>query len=90
MFIIAFKGLGIPTRGKTLWQITCLSLVWFVWQERNARIFENEEKLEGKVWDVLYFYSSLWASCPTVFIGVPLLFLHLNWLAICDYPHEKG
>lgn len=26
-------------RGKTLWQIACLSLIWFVWQERNARIF---------------------------------------------------
>ena len=90
MFFIAFTGLGISTGGNTLWQIACLSLVWFVWQERNARMFENKENLEGEVWDILYFYSSLWASCITVFRGVPLAFLHLNWREICDHPHEKG
>ena len=29
MFIIAFKGFGSSIRSKTLWQIACLSLVWF-------------------------------------------------------------
>ena len=90
MFIIAFKGLGISTSNETLWKIACLSLVWFVWQERNAMIFENKERLDGEVWDILYFYSSLWASCTTVFRGVPLTFLHLNWLVVCHQPHEKG
>ena len=47
MFTIAFKGFGSYTRGKTLWQIACLSLVWFVWQERNARIFYDKERTEG-------------------------------------------
>ena len=63
MFIIAFKGLGSSTRSKTLWKIACLSLVWFVWQERNVRIFEDKEKTEEEVWDLFYFFSSLWASC---------------------------
>ena len=39
MFIIAFRGFGNSTRGKTLCKIVCLSLVLFVWQERNTRIF---------------------------------------------------
>ena len=49
MFIIAFRGFRNSMRGKALWQIVWLSLVWFVWQERNARIFENKERFEGKV-----------------------------------------
>ena len=40
MMIITFRGLGNSIRGKkTLWQIACLTLLWIVWQERNARIF---------------------------------------------------
>ena len=46
MFIIAFKGFGYSFRGKTLWRIVCLSLIQFVWQEGNARIFENKERSE--------------------------------------------
>ena len=39
MMVIAFKGLGNSLRGKILWQIACLTLLWMVWQERNNRIF---------------------------------------------------
>ncbi|RVW15386.1 putative ribonuclease H protein [Vitis vinifera] len=42
MMVIAFKGLGNSLRGKTLWQIACLTLLWMVWQERNNRIFEDK------------------------------------------------
>ena len=83
MFIIAFKGLGSSIRSKTLWQIACLSLVWFVWQEGNVRIFEDKEKTEEEVWDLFYFFWSLWASSTPVFRGVPLSILQTNWLAVC-------
>ena len=66
-----------------MWQIACLSLIWFVWQERNARIFEDKERTERDVWDLFHFFSSLWASYTPVFRGVPLSFLQLNWLAVC-------
>ena len=39
MMIISFKGLGNSLRGKTPWQIACLTIPWIVWQERNAKIF---------------------------------------------------
>ena len=39
MMIIAFRGLGNSIKSKTFWQIVCLTLLWIVWQERNARIF---------------------------------------------------
>ena len=86
MFIIAFRGFGKSKRGKTLWQIVFLSHIWFVWKDNNARIFAIKERYEGEVWDILYLYSSLWASCTNVFRGVPLSFLLLNWVAVCNSP----
>ncbi|KAJ9687316.1 hypothetical protein PVL29_015988 [Vitis rotundifolia] len=83
MLVIAFKGLGNSLRGKTLWQIACLTLVWMVWQERNKRIFEEKGRTEEILWDLILFYSSLWASCTTAFRGVPLIVLQLNWTAVC-------
>ena len=72
MMVIAFKGLGNSLRGKTLWQIACLTLLWMVWQERNNRIFEDKGITEEMLWDLLLFYSSLWAFCTAAFRGVLL------------------
>ena len=63
-FVIAFRGFGKSYSGKTLWEIVCVSLVWFVWQERNAKIFENKERSEWEVWDLFYFYLCLGLLVP--------------------------
>ncbi|RVW68296.1 Transposon Ty3-I Gag-Pol polyprotein [Vitis vinifera] len=42
-------GLGNSLRGKTLWQIACLTLIWMVWQERNNRIFKDKGRTEEMV-----------------------------------------
>ncbi|RVW27818.1 hypothetical protein CK203_107068 [Vitis vinifera] len=83
MLVITFKGLGNSLRGKTLWQIACLTLIWMVWQERNNRIFEDKGRTEEMLWDLIWFYSSLWASCTEAFRGVPLNVLQLNWITVC-------
>nr|CAN63022.1 hypothetical protein VITISV_042518 [Vitis vinifera] len=83
MLVIAFKGLGNSLRGKTLWQVACLTLVWIVWQERNNRIFEDKGRSEETLWDLILFYSTLWASCFAAFRGVPLNVLQLNWREVC-------
>ncbi|RVX17758.1 putative ribonuclease H protein [Vitis vinifera] len=83
MLVISFKGLGNSLRGKTLWQIACLTLIWMVWHERNNRIFEDKGRTEEMVWDLIRFYSSLWASCTKAFRGVPLSILQLNWIGVC-------
>ncbi|RVW92960.1 Transposon TX1 uncharacterized 149 kDa protein [Vitis vinifera] len=83
MMVITFKGLGNSLRGKTLWQIACLTLIWLVWQERNNRIFEDKGRTEEMLWDLIRFYSSLWASCTEAFRGVPLSVLQLNWIVVC-------
>ncbi|KAL6345662.1 hypothetical protein AAG906_017398 [Vitis piasezkii] len=68
---------------KILWQIACLTLIWMVWQERNNRIFEDKGRTEEVVWDLIRFYSSLWASCTEAFRGVPLSILQINWIGVC-------
>ncbi|RVW55794.1 hypothetical protein CK203_075797 [Vitis vinifera] len=55
MLVISFKGLGNSVRGKILWQIACLTLIWMVWQERNNRIFEDKGRTEEVVWDLIGF-----------------------------------
>ncbi|RVW68264.1 hypothetical protein CK203_063577 [Vitis vinifera] len=88
MLVITFKGLGNSLRGKTLWQIACLTLIWMVWQERNNRIFEDKGRTEEMVWDLIRFYSSLWASCTEAFRGVPLNILQLNWIGFAFQKFE--
>lgn len=58
MFVITFRGFGNSIKGKTLWKIACLTLVWFVWQERHAMVFENKERWKG--------------CCRTYFTSIPL------------------
>ncbi|RVW78876.1 hypothetical protein CK203_043124 [Vitis vinifera] len=80
MLVISFRGLVNSVRGKILWQIACLTLISMVWQERNNRIFEDKGRTEEVVWDLIRFYSSLWASCTEAFRGVPLSILQINWI----------
>ena len=75
--------MGNSLRGKTLWQIACITLIWMEWQERDNRIFEDKGRTEEMVWDLIQFYSSLWASCTEAFRGVPLNVLQLNWIGVC-------
>ena len=57
----------------------CLSFFGMVCLEReNARIFQNKERSKEEVWDIFYFYTSLWAFCTKSFSGVPLSILLLN------------
>ena len=83
IFIISFKGLGNSIKGKTLWHFACLKVIWIVWQERNARIFEERCRAKEVLWDLIHFYASLWASCTTPFKGVPLNYILLSWLLTC-------
>ena len=49
MLSINYEGFGLSKREIVLWQAACIALIWVVWRERNARIFEikarNSENL---------------------------------------------
>ena len=48
------------------------------------RIFENKKRVEGEVWDLFYFYSSLLVSYTKTFRGVPFSVLQLDWVVVCN------
>ena len=83
MLVISFKCFGYSIRGKTLLRIACLSLLWIVWRERNARIFEDIWKTLEMMWDQLHFYVSFWAYYTNIFKPYPLGVIQLSWLPLC-------
>ena len=44
MLSINYKGFGLFKRRIVLWQATCIALIWVVWWEINARIFEDKTR----------------------------------------------
>ncbi|RVX21950.1 putative histone-arginine methyltransferase 1.4 [Vitis vinifera] len=75
----------VPSKVKALaWLFNLVGVIWVpprsledMW---NNRIFEDKGRMEEMVWDLIRFYSSLWASCTEAFRGVPLSILQLNWI----------
>ena len=82
MLVISFKCFGNFIRGKTLWKIVCLSLLWIVWRERNARIFEDIWKTSEMMWDQFHFYVSFWAYYSDIFKPYPLSVIQLSCLPL--------
>ena len=84
MMSIKFNGFGSSKKGIVLWQATSIALIWVVWQETNARIFEDKARNSEYLWDFIFFLASLWAFCSKVFKGTPLNVLQLDWLVVCN------
>ena len=82
MMSINYKGLGNSKGGMVLWQNACIALIWVVWWERNARIFEDKARNSDNLWDSIHFLAPLWAFCSAVFKRIPLNVLQLDWLAV--------
>ncbi|RVW16207.1 Transposon TX1 uncharacterized 149 kDa protein [Vitis vinifera] len=73
-----FNGFGSSKRGIVLCQDACIALMWVVWREINARIFEDKARNSENLWDSIRFLASLWAFCSKVFEGIPLNVLQLD------------
>ena len=82
MLSINYNGFGLFKRGIVLWQAASIALIWTVWRERNARIFEDKARNSEYLWDSIHFLASLWAFCSKVFKGTPLNVLQLDWIAV--------
>ena len=79
MMSISYRRLENTNR---LWKLACLALVWVVWWERNARIFENRVRSSKGLWDMIFFIASSQASCSTTFKGVPFNLIQLDWVLV--------
>ena len=70
MLEISFKIFGTLPKGNIRWQMVALSLIWFIWLGRNARIFEDRWRSKVSIWDLIFF---------------PLLSMSLNPQAFHEY-----
>ncbi|RVX13545.1 Transposon TX1 uncharacterized 149 kDa protein [Vitis vinifera] len=68
----------VVAQGIVLWQAASIALIWVVWWERNARIFEDKARNSVVLWDSIVFLASLWAFCSKAFKGIPLNVI--NWI----------
>ena len=84
MMSIKFNGFGSSKREIVLWQVASIVLIWIVWRERNAMIFEDKVRNSEYLWDSIFFLASLWAFYSKVFKGTPLNVVQLDWLAVCN------
>ncbi|RVW84964.1 hypothetical protein CK203_039503 [Vitis vinifera] len=84
MMSINYKGFGTSKRGIVLWQNACITLIWVVWQERNARYLRIKFRNSENLWDSIHFLAPLWAFCSVVFKGIPFNVLQIDWLAVCS------
>lgn len=61
-------------RGKTLWHIACIIVLWVVWQERNVKIFEEKCRMEGMLFISTLLFELLVLSLLEEF---HLMFIYL-------------
>ena len=70
---------GNKKKSKLLWRSCCLALSWCIWQEINARIFQDEFSEAAEVWCKIKQLASLWASSSNLFGILSVTELCCNW-----------
>lgn len=56
-----------------------LAVIWFVWQERNRRIFEDKQTKAAEIWDLAKYNSGLWVAAAKKSLGFSLDDWLRNW-----------
>ena len=77
MMSIKFNGFGSSKREIVLWQVASIVLIWIVWRERNAMIFEDKVRNSEYLWDSIFFLL-VGLSAPRFLRGLPLMWYDLN------------
>ena len=67
-----FRGFGSRKEAKILWQSSIFAVLWCIWLERIARIFNDSFSTIDFVWDKIAFLASFWCSTHGLFNSVPL------------------
>ena len=59
--------------------MTRVQISWCIWQERNARVFEDKFSEADEVWCKIKQLASLWASSSNLFGNLSTFELRCNW-----------
>ena len=76
---MAWKSPIRSNKGKGMWKITFLAVIWHTWKERNARCFKgtamNRESICGKI----KFSVAQWVLINPIFRDISVDQIMFNW-----------
>ncbi|XP_077252938.1 uncharacterized protein LOC143892304 [Tasmannia lanceolata] len=71
-------------KGKTLWWLSLLALLWVLWIERNNRVFEGKAKSSYFLFIKVIALSISWARALPLFQFVSAFDLWEGWGVVCN------
>ena len=66
-------------RGKEMWNVAFLAVIWTLWKERSARCFEGVEKRCEFLWEKIKFSVASWVSINPIFQDSSVDQIMRNW-----------
>lgn len=65
-------------KGRIMWRLSFLAIVWAIWKEKNSRCFEGRSSTMGDVVEKARLNVAIWASILSMFRGLPFDTILLN------------
>eukprot|EP00268_Persea_americana_P040117 TRINITY_DN3976_c4_g2_i1.p1 TRINITY_DN3976_c4_g2~~TRINITY_DN3976_c4_g2_i1.p1 ORF type:complete len:127 (+),score=21.23 TRINITY_DN3976_c4_g2_i1:3-383(+) len=66
-------------RGKEMWKLSFLAVIWHIWEERNARCFEGVETNGESICGKIKFAVAQWVSINPIFRDYSVEQIIFNW-----------
>lgn len=71
--------IGHYVRRKAIWNTLVLSIGWFLWVERNNRVFDDKENVVDSLCDLKYYKALIWLSFAKPFKDISPFDLLRDW-----------
>ncbi|XP_077246161.1 uncharacterized protein LOC143886063 [Tasmannia lanceolata] len=82
-FIKSWESSPWRKKGKILWRMCLLAVWWFLWKEKNARVFEGKSRSSYGIYVKLIAAVISWARSLPLFRFVSAFDLWKGWAIIC-------
>ena len=80
----AWSNPSMVPRGREMWKLSFLAVLWIFWKERNAGCFEGIVSSVNLVSDKIKLSVAFWLSTNPLFHGFSLDQVMLNWKEVAE------